>query len=98
MTCPIITFARNSGQEQILSHLANQHYVEYVGTTKNLGSDRLSSVVLDLASSVTRRRAMSDFGREIVDGLGAERICELMINEHRVASQSEVDTCIAARS
>jgi UDP-2,4-diacetamido-2,4,6-trideoxy-beta-L-altropyranose hydrolase len=95
MGCPIVSYARNAEQEAILSYLARLGCVQFVGNTEDLNRAKLASITLDLASSAARRRVMSGSGRETVDGLGTERICELIINGDGIGNRSEADACIA---
>ena len=98
MGCAVISFARNPVQHEILSYLANAGCVQFAGNAENLEREQLSSLVSDLASSAARREAMSHSGREAVDGLGAQRVCELMVNGDGIGNRSEADACVAARS
>ena len=98
MGCPVVSYARNAEQETILSYLARLGCVQFMGNTKNLNRATLVSTISDLASSAARRHVMSRSGRETVDGLGAERICELITNGESIGDGSEAETCAAVRS
>jgi len=98
MHCPVVSYARNAQQEAIISYLASSGCVQFAGTI-NVGASTLASTISDLASSVARRQAMSRSGRQTIDGLGAERICELITHDEDCSgSRYEAGVCVAVRS
>jgi UDP-2,4-diacetamido-2,4,6-trideoxy-beta-L-altropyranose hydrolase len=98
MMCPIISFARNSVQSQILGSLDRRGVLMFKGAAQSFDRGNLAAAVLELASSPARRRDMSALGREMIDGLGAERVCERMINGDSIDNQLEDGARLVARS
>jgi UDP-2,4-diacetamido-2,4,6-trideoxy-beta-L-altropyranose hydrolase len=98
MMCPVISFARNPVQRQILSTLERHGTVNLVGSAQDFDSTRFASAISGLAFSSARRGEMAALGRETIDGLGAERVCERMINGEKLATELEDGARVVARS
>jgi UDP-2,4-diacetamido-2,4,6-trideoxy-beta-L-altropyranose hydrolase len=79
MGCPTLSFARNPTQDQVLRELSKQSVVKFAGDSRNLSQASLEAAIAEIASSSTCRTQMSALGREKLNGLGAERVCELTI-------------------
>jgi spore coat polysaccharide biosynthesis predicted glycosyltransferase SpsG len=98
MMCPVVSFAANAQQNQILSGLHSQGTVQFVGAAHGCDQAKLSAVIFELASYTTRRREMSANGRATIDGLGAARVCEVMLHGNSIGNQFEDAACVVARS
>jgi UDP-2,4-diacetamido-2,4,6-trideoxy-beta-L-altropyranose hydrolase len=96
MMCPVASFSRNAEQAKILAHPRLRGTLEYLGPAESMDSSVLRERVFWLATATGTRRGFAARGREIVDGLGADRVCELMSDENRIGSQSEVSASIGA--
>lgn len=81
MSCPVLSFARNSVQRDILAHLEAAGTVQCLGNPKETTAEAVSSAIQELATSPKNRAAMAERGRRTVDGKGASRICELMLEQ-----------------
>jgi hypothetical protein len=57
--------------------------VEYLGLGPEVGEDALSAAVRALLADTERRRSMSERGRALVDGLGASRTAEMVLERRR---------------
>jgi len=80
MGCPVMSCARNAVQGAIVSQLAGEGVLQDLGPAQSLDPASLAAAIIELARSHERRSRMSALGRERVDGRGAGRICELLIN------------------
>jgi UDP-2,4-diacetamido-2,4,6-trideoxy-beta-L-altropyranose hydrolase len=75
MTCPVVSFARNHVQSEIISRLGENGAVPNMGCVQRLDSVVLAATISELAASPAVRSRMSALGRETVDGKGADRLC-----------------------
>jgi UDP-2,4-diacetamido-2,4,6-trideoxy-beta-L-altropyranose hydrolase len=98
MMCPVISFARDPVQSQILSTLDRHGIIKFVGSAQDFDSNRFAHALSGLAFSSALRGKMATLGRETIDGLGVERVCERMINGDSVGSQLEDGPRVVARS
>ncbi len=78
MLCPVLSFARNTVQGNILADLHRRGIVQYLGDPRNADPVSLAAVIDELAASSERRAKMATLGRQEVDGEGAQRVCELI--------------------
>ena len=98
MGCPVLSFSRNAQQYHILNRLRMQRTVEFLGPGQGLDRAQVTSAVATLAAAQDRRREMSYLGKITVDGLGAERICEVIGNGNNIGRQSRAGAGLEARS
>jgi UDP-2,4-diacetamido-2,4,6-trideoxy-beta-L-altropyranose hydrolase len=80
MGCPVLSYARDPAQDEIISELGWQGVVQNLGHPQKFDPVSLGAAIMELARSPERRSQMSAMGRERVDGRGAGRICEHLIN------------------
>jgi spore coat polysaccharide biosynthesis predicted glycosyltransferase SpsG/CMP-N-acetylneuraminic acid synthetase len=81
---PGLVLAQNAREDQRMRDFARNGTVEYLGLGTEVGQERLRDAVQALLRDPARRRAMSARGRALVDGLGASRTAELVLeNEKR---------------
>ena len=97
MGCPALSFSRNAQQYHILTMLRMQRTVEFLGHAQDFDRVQFVSAVTALAASLERRCEMSRAGRTAVDGLGAERICEVIGNGNNIDGQFGAGARLEAR-
>jgi UDP-2,4-diacetamido-2,4,6-trideoxy-beta-L-altropyranose hydrolase len=78
MGCVTLSYARNPVQKEIMEQLDQMGAVVDLGSIDAFERHTLAKKIADLAVSFERRRAMSEFGRQLVDGRGAERVLCLL--------------------
>ena len=78
---PGIVLAQNAREDRRMREFARYGTVEYLGLGPEVDDSLLASSVEALLVDVERRREMSRRGRELVDGLGAARAAEKVL-EH----------------
>ena len=87
---PGIVLAQNAREEKRMRQFAEGGTVEYLGLGTEVAEARLLAAVEALLHDVERRREMSRRGRALVDGLGASRAAELVLdNAERHGSARE---------
>lgn len=79
LSCPVLSFARNSVQAGILAELSARKIIEYLGDPRNFAPETLASAIDELAASQLRREKMSKLGPMEVDGDGVRRVCEWLL-------------------
>lgn len=97
MGCPALSFSRNAQQYHILTRLRMQRTVEFLGHAQDFDRVQFVSAVTALAASLERRCEMFRAGRTAVDGLGAERICEVIGNGNNIGGQFGAGARLEAR-
>jgi spore coat polysaccharide biosynthesis predicted glycosyltransferase SpsG len=81
---PGLVLAQNAREDQRMRDFARNGTVEYLGLGTEVKEQRLRDAVTALLHDTERRRTMSAKGRALVDGLGAARTAELVLeNEKR---------------
>ena len=76
--CPMVSFARNDAQDQILQKLHDQGMVHYISREVMKDMQRVSEELAFIIDSRSKREQMRTFGKKLVDGMGASRVCEAM--------------------
>jgi UDP-2,4-diacetamido-2,4,6-trideoxy-beta-L-altropyranose hydrolase len=79
MGCPVLSYARNEVQAQIISQLSEEGIVRGLGYPQK-SSQAETAALVELANSQERRARCSQLARERVDGHGARRVFELLIS------------------
>jgi UDP-2,4-diacetamido-2,4,6-trideoxy-beta-L-altropyranose hydrolase len=77
MGCPVLSYARNPVQAQIISQLSEEGIVGGLGYPQE-SSQAGKTALVELAKSQEGRARCSQLGRERIDGHGAERAFELL--------------------
>ena len=77
---PAIVIALSRDQQGIARGLAEHEVAASLGWHANLSEERISEALNSLLSDLGRRRAMSEHGRKLVDGRGAERVVTFLQN------------------
>jgi spore coat polysaccharide biosynthesis predicted glycosyltransferase SpsG len=76
---PGIVMAQNAREDRRMQDFAVHRTIEYLGLGPEVTEDTLARAVEGLLGDPARRRAMSVRGRELVDGLGADRAAEAVL-------------------
>lgn len=80
MGLPALLIDLAENQTPIANEFARRGTAYHLGSSKTVAPDRIKAETRRLLTSVAERRAMSQRGRELVDGKGAERVVrELLI-------------------
>ncbi len=79
MGCAVLSYARNTVQKSVVESLAKDGVVVDLGETVHFDPSRLVFEVRRLAASPALRQQMATRGRALVDGLGAGRVVEAML-------------------
>jgi len=81
MGLPALLIDLAENQTPIASEFARRGTAFHLGNSKTVTPDRIGAEALRLLTSMAERSAMSQRGRELVDGTGAERVVgELLIS------------------
>ena len=80
---PGVVLAQNAKEDRRMREFARHGTIEYLGLGTEVGSQRLAGAVQALLDDPGRRRAMSERGRALVDGRGALRAAELVLDAQR---------------
>lgn len=92
MGLPALLFVIAENQRGVAEHLSKLSAAVCAGGTAELDSLKFTETLCRLIESREIREAMSNHGRELVDGLGAERVKAAMLNrELRVRHCRETD-------
>lgn len=78
MGVPIIAIVLAPNQEPIARSLAQSGAARDAGQGRNLSAVRLAEMIRELVASAPERRRMSERGRALVDGCGAQRVVDAM--------------------
>jgi CMP-N-acetylneuraminic acid synthetase/spore coat polysaccharide biosynthesis predicted glycosyltransferase SpsG len=84
---PGVVLAQNAREDRRMREFALHGTVEYLGLGPEVSEEDLALAVETLLGDVVRRRAMSGRGRTLVDGLGASRAAEAVL-ERRARTRS----------
>jgi UDP-2,4-diacetamido-2,4,6-trideoxy-beta-L-altropyranose hydrolase len=76
---PGIILGQNTREDHRMRDFASHGTVEYLGLGTEVDEAALASAVTGLLGDVGRRRAMSARGRALVDGFGAMRAAEAVL-------------------
>jgi CMP-N-acetylneuraminic acid synthetase/spore coat polysaccharide biosynthesis predicted glycosyltransferase SpsG len=76
---PGIVLAQNAKEDRRMRELARHGTIEYLGLGTDVDEPTLASAAEALLENASRRREMSSRGRALVDGLGAARAAELVL-------------------
>lgn len=76
---PGVVLGQNAREDKRMREFARLGTVEYLGLGTDVDEARILNTVAALLGDVERRRAMSQKGRGLVDGLGATRAAEVVL-------------------
>jgi spore coat polysaccharide biosynthesis predicted glycosyltransferase SpsG/CMP-N-acetylneuraminic acid synthetase len=80
---PGIVLGQNAREDERMRGFAKNGTVQYLGLGSEVGEAALRQAILELLQDAPRRRSMSQRGRALVDGMGALRTAELVLDEER---------------
>jgi CMP-N-acetylneuraminic acid synthetase/spore coat polysaccharide biosynthesis predicted glycosyltransferase SpsG len=80
---PGIVLGQNLREDQRMREFARHGTVEYLGLGPEVAEETIASAVGALLFDVERRREMSRKGRALVDGLGASRAAEVILDRRQ---------------
>jgi CMP-N-acetylneuraminic acid synthetase/spore coat polysaccharide biosynthesis predicted glycosyltransferase SpsG len=80
---PGIVLGQNLREDQRMREFARYGTIEYLGLGSDVAEDRITGAVRALLLDTARRREMSRRGRELVDGLGASRAAEVILDRRQ---------------
>jgi spore coat polysaccharide biosynthesis predicted glycosyltransferase SpsG len=80
---PGIVLAQNAREEKRMREFSRHGTVEYLGLGPEVDEPTLLAAVQSLLADVERRRRMSERGRALVDGLGAARTAEMVLERRK---------------
>ncbi len=76
---PSLLVSLTADQRPIADNLHKAGAAEWLGDAESLQSEQLTETLTTLAGDRSARRAMSDAGRRLIDGNGAARIAEALV-------------------
>ncbi len=76
---PGLVLAQNLREENRMRAFARHGTVDYLGLGSDVDEATIATAVSELLQDLPRRRAMSEKGRTLVDGMGAARAAELVL-------------------
>ena len=77
---PSLVLAQNTREDKRMTEFARHGTVSYLGLGTEVGEATIARSVAELLENLEQRRAMSRRGQALVDGLGASRAAELVLN------------------
>lgn len=77
---PTVAFILADNQKEIVKTLSDKQYIQSIGWYKEIDKDVLASCILKLINDYSLRKKISLKMQDIVDGKGAARIAEKIIN------------------
>jgi UDP-2,4-diacetamido-2,4,6-trideoxy-beta-L-altropyranose hydrolase len=78
---PAITMALAANQEPIAQALATRGAILHLGKASEVDEGTLMQAILELSGDAPRLAKMSAAARELVDGHGAERVCDILVGK-----------------
>jgi len=82
---PGIVLGQNLREDERMREFAHHGTVEYLGLGTEVDEQAIATAVRSLLADVARRRQMSGRGRALVDGLGASRAAEVILDRRQRA-------------
>jgi len=80
MGCPVLSYARNPVQANIVSQLSGEGIVRALGYPRDCSQPQTVAAVVELANSRECRARFCRFARERIDGQGARRVVESLVS------------------
>ena len=79
MGCAVLSYARNAMQKSVLQSLARDGVIVEMGDAAAFDSATLALEVKRLSESSSAQKRMAGLGRTLVDGAGADRVVDAMM-------------------
>ncbi len=89
---PGVILGQNVREDRRMREFARHGTVEYLGLGVEVGEDRIAGAVEGLLEDPARRRAMSARGRALVDGYGAARAAEAVLERRKAPRRVEANS------
>ncbi|HET7747136.1 MAG TPA: hypothetical protein VFM29_07530 [Vicinamibacteria bacterium] len=86
---PGVILAQNTREDRRMRAFAGHGTVEYLGLGTEVEEEAIETSVRALLADAGRRRAMSERGRALVDGFGATRAAEVLLERRRRPRQED---------
>ena len=83
MQCAVLSYARNPVQRAIVENLQDEGAAVSLGGGLNADKAHTSQLLRELVRSYEQRSKLSKKGRELIDGLGAQRVVGVMLGHSR---------------
>jgi len=80
---PGIVLGQNLREDQRMREFAKRGTIEYLGLGTDVDETAIEAAVRSLLEQTSRRREMSARGRKLVDGLGAQRTAEVILDRRQ---------------
>lgn len=77
--CAVLSYARNAVQRSVVRLLARDGVIIDMGDTARFDPETLALEVKRLSASQTARERMAELGRNLIDGAGAARVVDAML-------------------
>jgi len=90
---PSLLFVAADNQRKVAESLASAGAAVHLGTTQEFNARRFLEEFRSLLESRERRETMSKRGRDLVDGLGAERVCGALTGRELRLRAAYEDDC-----
>lgn len=88
---PGIVLAQNAREDRRMRQFARHGTVDYLGLGPDVEDSALKEAVTSLLGDIVRRRQMSAQGRALVDGLGAARAAEVVLEHGKRSRNTTVE-------
>jgi UDP-2,4-diacetamido-2,4,6-trideoxy-beta-L-altropyranose hydrolase len=88
----VITFGKD--QELSIKELENNNYITWLGNVNKINQDKLSKMIINLIKDSNKLMLQSTKAKKLVDGLGANRVLEIIKNSievNRISSRKAND-------
>lgn len=87
---PGVVLAQNAREDRRMREFARFGTIEYLGLGVDVDENTISEAVRRLLADPARRRAMSEKGRGLVDGFGAARAAQIVLEQVQTESNGNV--------
>jgi UDP-2,4-diacetamido-2,4,6-trideoxy-beta-L-altropyranose hydrolase len=80
MGCPVLSYWRHPVQAQVIADLSRRGVIRDMGSVETFDGERLAHAIEEVASAAAEQRVrMAQAGQQLVDGSGADRVCEALL-------------------
>ena len=86
---PGVVLAQNAREDRRMREFSRFGTIDYLGLGVDVDEPLILDAVRRLLADITRRQAMSAKGRELVDGYGAARAAEIVLEQVQVDSNGK---------
>jgi spore coat polysaccharide biosynthesis predicted glycosyltransferase SpsG len=93
---PGIVLAQNAREDRRMREFSRFGTIEYLGLGVDVGETTILDAVRRILNDPSKRREMSGRGRALVDGYGAARAAEIVLEQAQGQSESNGKTAMVA--